>query len=153
VCIGNSCRSQMAEGFARTYGSDVMVAASAGLAPAGIVASLTHQTMAEWNIKLEAQFPKGLDVFPSGARFDIVVNISGHPLPAAFGAAVEEWKVRDPIGEKPEVYGQVAGELETLVMTLILRLRAGQPKPPVAAAKERDRVRQGLGRALGRSGI
>ncbi len=24
VCIGNSCRSQMAEGFARTYGSDVM---------------------------------------------------------------------------------------------------------------------------------
>ena len=34
VCIGNSCRSQMAEGFARAYGSDVMAPASAGLAPA-----------------------------------------------------------------------------------------------------------------------
>ena len=34
VCIGNACRSQMAEGFARAYGSDVLVPASAGLAPA-----------------------------------------------------------------------------------------------------------------------
>ena len=24
VCIGNACRSQMAEGFARTYGGDVI---------------------------------------------------------------------------------------------------------------------------------
>ena len=36
VCIGNSCRSQMAEAFARVYGSDILVAASAGLAPATI---------------------------------------------------------------------------------------------------------------------
>ena len=29
VCIGNACRSQMAEAFARTLGSDVMIPASA----------------------------------------------------------------------------------------------------------------------------
>ena len=34
ICIGNSCRSQMAEGFARTYGADVTIPASAGLATA-----------------------------------------------------------------------------------------------------------------------
>ena len=38
VCIGNSCRSQMAEGFARAYGSDVMAVASAGLSPATRIA-------------------------------------------------------------------------------------------------------------------
>ena len=43
VCIGNACRSQMAEAFARTYGSDVMIAASAGLAPAMGVAPDTMQ--------------------------------------------------------------------------------------------------------------
>jgi hypothetical protein len=37
----------MAEGFARCYGSDVLEAASAGLAPAGIVVSETIRTMHE----------------------------------------------------------------------------------------------------------
>ena len=32
--MGNACRSQMAEAFARAYGSDVMEASSAGLSPA-----------------------------------------------------------------------------------------------------------------------
>ena len=34
VCIGNACRSQMAEAFARAYGSDILTVRSAGLAPA-----------------------------------------------------------------------------------------------------------------------
>ena len=34
VCVGNACRSQMAEGFAHAYGADVMEPHSAGLAPA-----------------------------------------------------------------------------------------------------------------------
>src|ERR1700760_227104 len=47
VCIGNSCRSQMAEAFARAYGSDVLWVQSAGLSPASIVAPLTKQMLAE----------------------------------------------------------------------------------------------------------
>src|SRR5271156_244497 len=43
VCIGNSCRSQMAEAFARAYGSDVMVAQSAGLSPATTISAVTKQ--------------------------------------------------------------------------------------------------------------
>src|SRR3954464_13235438 len=57
VCIGNSCRSQMAEGFARAYGSDVLDIQSAGLSPASIVQPLTAQTMMERNIRLDGQFP------------------------------------------------------------------------------------------------
>src|ERR1700676_3620098 len=62
VCIGNSCRSQMAEGFARAYGSDVMLARSAGLSPALMIAPLTKQVLTEKNINIEDQFPKGLDM-------------------------------------------------------------------------------------------
>ena len=37
VCIENSCRSQMAEGFARTFGTGVVEAYSAGSRPSGKV--------------------------------------------------------------------------------------------------------------------
>ena len=44
VCVGNACRSQMAEGFARAYGKDVMVPESAGLAPAMTVPDETGRS-------------------------------------------------------------------------------------------------------------
>ncbi|HLJ13730.1 MAG TPA: hypothetical protein VKV15_04480 [Bryobacteraceae bacterium] len=150
LCIGNSCRSQMAEGFARAYGSDVMVARSAGLSPAGRIAPLTYQTMKERNILLDGQFPKGLDAFPPTERFDLVINLSGHSIPVDLNAPVEEWKVRDPIGEEPEVYQQVATQLENLVMTLILRLRREAAARP-APVEKREPIPRGLGRSLGRS--
>src|SRR2546428_11801684 len=62
VCIGNSCRSQMAEGFARAYGSDVMVARSAGLSPGTAIAPLTAQGLAAGKLRIRDRFPEGLDV-------------------------------------------------------------------------------------------
>jgi len=55
VCIGNACRSQMAEGFARAYGADVMIPASAGLAPAMNVARDTKTAMAEKDIDIRLE--------------------------------------------------------------------------------------------------
>lgn len=37
VCVENSCRSQMAEGFARYYGADRIEPYSAGSKPSGVV--------------------------------------------------------------------------------------------------------------------
>ena len=123
VCVGNACRSQMAEAFARAYGSDILIVQSAGLAPAGSIPPLTRQTLTEKNIPMEGQFPKGLESF-SGELFEVVVNLSGEPLPAAMGTArVVEWNVRDPIGESERVYRAVAAQIEGLVMRLILELR------------------------------
>ena len=123
VCIGNSCRSQMAEGFARAYGSDVMVARSAGLSPATIIAPLTRQVLGERNIRIVDHFPKGLDLL-ARETFDIVVNISGMPVPV-MAPRVVEWSVVDPIGQTESVYRAVADQIEGLVMRLILELRAG----------------------------
>jgi arsenate reductase (thioredoxin) len=124
VCIGNSCRSQMAEAFARAYGSDILVVQSAGLAPASIVQALTRQVLMEKNISSESQFPKSLESV-AGDSFDVVVNISGEPLPSRLRTRRSiEWRVRDPIGQSESLYRTVAAEIEGLVMRLILELRA-----------------------------
>ena len=73
VCIGNSCRSQMAESFARAYGADVLEVRSAGLSPATIVSPLTKQILAERNLNTDGQFPKAWDLmmraqFPTPKR-------------------------------------------------------------------------------------
>ena len=128
VCVGNSCRSQMAEGFAKKYGSDVMEPASAGLAPASIVQPLTRTVMEEKGISLSGHFPKSYDP-GNAAGFDLIVNLSGFPLPPA-KAQMREWRVDDPIGQNDKVYREVRDAIERFVMMLILELRHQPPERP-----------------------
>ncbi|MGA2117339.1 MAG: arsenate reductase ArsC [Bryobacteraceae bacterium] len=128
VCIGNACRSQMAEGFARQYGSDVLVPASAGLAPAARVAPDTMRAMREKNIDLSEHFPKTLRQL-ARVRFDAVINMSGVPLGDSLKAPVEEWQLADPIGMDYEKHCQVRDEIEQRVMKLLIDLRREQPRP------------------------
>ena len=122
LCIGNSCRSQMAEGFARKYGSDVLEASSAGFAPANIVQPLTKKVMEAKNINIDDQFPKNLDQV-GVVQFDLIVNISGNKLPNRLPIEVREWTIEDPIGQSEDTYVQVRDQLENQVMGLILDLR------------------------------
>ncbi len=122
VCIGNSCRSQMAEGFARCYGSDVLNCASAGLAPAPIVQPLTRKVMEAKNIKIDDHFPKNLEQVAL-PKFDLIINMSGRPFPFRVPTPVRDWKVEDPIGQSEDVYNLVRDQIENGVMQLILELR------------------------------
>jgi arsenate reductase (thioredoxin) len=122
VCIGNSCRSQMAEAFARAYGSDIIEARSAGLSPATFVAPLTKKMLEERNIPAQDQFPKGLEVLQT-EKFDLAINLSGHPVPP-LAPRIDAWPVPDPIGQKESVYRDCAARIEALVMRLILELRS-----------------------------
>ena len=122
VCIGNSCRSQMAEAFARAYGSDVMVPASAGVYPAHFIASDTVRAMAEKNLKLDGQFPKSIEQVDRPG-FDLIVDISGGELEAKDGEPIRHWDVPDPIVMEYEQHRQVRDQIEKLVMDLILELR------------------------------
>jgi arsenate reductase len=121
VCIGNSCRSQMAEAFARAYGADIIEPQSAGVSPATIIAPLTKQTLGERNLNIDGHFPKGMDLMQR-RPFDVVVNMSGRPVGLP-GAQVIEWAVPDPIGHDESYYRTVATQIEGLVMRLILELR------------------------------
>jgi arsenate reductase len=116
----------MAEGFARAYGSDVLTAQSAGLAPALAVAPLTQRVMLEKNIDLCDCFPKEMDQIEGGV--DLIINMSGHDLPGRSNLPVEVWEIRDPIGESEAVFRQVRDEIEQRVQGLIERLRSRKPE-------------------------
>jgi arsenate reductase (thioredoxin) len=125
LCLGNACRSQMAEAFARAYGSDVLVPASAGFAPAPRVPEDTIRAMDEKNLDVRSQIPKSISDL-SGAEFDLIVNMSGYPLPQLNGATLREWDVADPILMDYGEHCRVRDQIEMLVMKLILELRREQ---------------------------
>ncbi|MCC6588685.1 MAG: arsenate reductase ArsC [Bryobacterales bacterium] len=122
VCIGNSCRSQMAEGFARHYGSDVIDPASAGLSPISLIAPLTQKVMKDRGIDLSSHYPKGIADAP-GHPWDLIVNMSGTPFPSTALGAVQTWNVKDPYTLSESVFAEVANDIERRVQDLIISLR------------------------------
>ena len=127
VCIGNSCRSQMAEAFARAYGSDVIIPASAGLSPAVGIAPDTMHAMAEKGLDLRDHFPKGIRHL-GRAQFDLVINMSGFGLPDDVGTEVRTWDIPDPVCMAYDEHCEVRDGIERLVMNLILEFRDQQRK-------------------------
>jgi arsenate reductase len=113
VCIGNTCRSQMAEALARHSASDVIEAASAGLSPFGKIVEPTRKVL--------------LDVNPDS--FELIVNMTGMPGRALFpGANVVDWDIADPYGEDLLMYRQICDEIEEHLTALVADLRANSAK-------------------------
>ncbi len=77
LCTGNSCRSQMAEGWLRHLGGERYEALSAGAAPAGYVHPLAVEVMKEVGIDISAQRSKSIAEFlpPHGQPPDLVVSV------------------------------------------------------------------------------
>lgn len=122
LCVANSVRSQMAEAFARAYGGDFLDSASAGVACSVTIDPMARQVMRERSLSLDSQFSKGLDEVDLG-DFDLVINMSGLPLPSSVKAQVRAWSVADPVGGKEKDYRRAAANIEELVIRLIQELR------------------------------
>ncbi|MBI5244663.1 MAG: hypothetical protein HY922_13425 [Elusimicrobia bacterium] len=60
-CIGNACRSQIAEGWARRLKGDVIEASSAGTAPGDKLNHYAVKLMADAGVDISRQFPKRID--------------------------------------------------------------------------------------------
>jgi arsenate reductase len=73
LCTGNSCRSQMAEGWARKLKADSIVAYSAGIKPQGMNARAV-QVMAEVGVDISGQRSKHFNEL-SDVPFDFVVTV------------------------------------------------------------------------------
>src|SRR3954466_8618185 len=76
LCTGNSCRSQMAEGFARHLRGEHMDAYSAGVEPHGVNARAV-QVMAESGVDITTQRSKHVDELRD-VQFDFVVTVCDH---------------------------------------------------------------------------
>jgi arsenate reductase len=125
VCIGNICRSPMAEAMANRYGGDVLRARSAGVAPGMMPSPVTRMVLAEKNVALGDHVPTPLEMIDM-REVDLLVNMSGYDLPPLIARKVEDWKVQDPMGQPEHVYRAVRDQIEGLVMNLILRVRTGK---------------------------
>jgi arsenate reductase len=123
VCIGNTCRSQIAEALARHHASDVIEPMSAGLSPFGKVVPSTRTVLLERGVSLDGQFSKGLREVDRDSA-DLIVNMTGMPGQSLFpGARVIDWDVDDPYGEDLLIYRQICDEIEERLAQLAADLR------------------------------
>jgi arsenate reductase len=76
LCTGNSCRSQMAEGWAKHLRADSIDAYSAGVEPHGMNARAV-QVMAEAGVDISGQRSKHVDELKD-VPFDYVVTVCDH---------------------------------------------------------------------------
>ena len=76
LCTGNSCRSQMAEGFLRSFDQDIEVF-SAGTDPSDQVHPKAVLVMQELGIDLSDHFPQQVDNYLDQS-FDYVITVCGH---------------------------------------------------------------------------
>lgn len=100
LCTGNSCRSQMAEGFARELGKDLIEPYSAGLIAAG-VNSRAVTVMKEIGIDISGQ--KSEEIDESLLRsMDVVVTLCGNAEGSCPYTPPEikriHWPIKDPVG-------------------------------------------------------
>jgi arsenate reductase len=122
ICIGNSCRSPMAEAIARGLSQGEVVASSAGIRPFGRVVAATVRSLEDLGYDADGLASKGLDDFDLES-FDIIVSLLGpvglNYLPRSLPAQLEAWPIRDPYGEDEEVYRAVASEIERRIRKLL----------------------------------
>ncbi len=100
LCTGNSCRSQMAEGFARALGKGEIEAYSAGLMPVGIN-PYAKRVMAEIGIDIAGQTSDPIKQEILDAM-DVVITLCGNAEVACPATPPHikryHWPVNDPVG-------------------------------------------------------
>ena len=107
VCVGNSCRSQMAEGIARSMGH---FADSAGTHPAGSIASNAVVVLKNRGISTEGMVPKNVNDF-SADDYDMVISM-GCGVQCPLMKLDQDWELEDTVGQALSVYESTADEIE-----------------------------------------
>lgn len=123
LCVGNACRSQMAEAFARHFSQvrfkKLFVPYSAGTNPASQIPEEVITIMAEEGISLAGQFPKSVLELPIKSA-DLVVTMGCEVVCPAFPhRRLVEWSIPDPIGKSLTVYREVRDLIKEKVLTLL----------------------------------
>ena len=122
VCVGNTCRSQMAEGFAKSYGDGRIKVRSAGTAAYGSIVSSTIAVMKEKGIDVSEHTSDQLT--PDLIEWaDIVVSMADYTAdelcPDSFSCRKIDWKIHDPYGGSMDAYRISRDEIEYRVKRLI----------------------------------
>ena len=114
VCVENSCRSQIAEAFARMYGVE---AYSAGSEPSGVVNPKAIESMAEIGYDLTGH-ESGSRV-PDGEYEAVIVMGCGDRCPPVRARRTIEWNIPDPKEMDALSFGRVRDRIRDEVVRLI----------------------------------
>ena len=137
VCVGNSCRSQMAEAMANHYGQGRVRAWSAGSRPLGEIVPQTFEVMEEKGISLEGHKSKKLDEVPLG-DMDVVVGMGCEvtcPVPVGFKGRIIEWNIPDPYGRELAFFRSVRDSIQRQVIALLNDLARAAEFEPAGSAE------------------
>ncbi len=119
VCVENSCRSQMAEAFARMLGPGVIRAYSSGSRPSGIVNENAVASMKDVGYDLSSHASKSLSDVPA-VEYDAVVTMGcGDECPSVRAKQRVEWNVPDPKEMDMKQFGEVRDLIREKVRHLI----------------------------------
>jgi arsenate reductase len=112
LCTGNSCRSQMAEGWCRFYYPGRIEAYSAGLRAQGLN-PLAAQVMKEVGVDISAQTSDALEAYLN-VTFDLVVTVCDHADAhcPAFPGAIE--RIHQCFDDPPKLAEQALTQDEVL---------------------------------------
>ena len=119
VCVENSCRSQMAEGFARAIGGASVEVYSAGSNPSGHLNPRAVESMARIGCDLRAHSSKSVAELPV-VEYDVVVTMGcGDVCPVYAGIRYLDWDLPDPSGKNPVEVRRIRDEIERKTVILL----------------------------------
>ena len=130
LCTGNSCRSQMAEGFARELGKGIIESYSAGLSPAGVNPNAVR-VMKEIGIDISNQKSKVIDEHFL-KQMDIIITLCGHAEAMCPMTPPEikriHWPIEDPVSaieteeDIMDAFKKARDEIKTKIQSLVKEL-------------------------------
>lgn len=122
VCVHNSCRSQMAEGWAKKLGSDRLEVYSAGTENYPAVKPLAVEVMEEAGVNMSGHKPKLLSDIP--AEVDILITMGCNvDCPNVPSRHREDWGLDDPSGGPIEDFRETSKLIEEKVKELLVRVK------------------------------
>lgn len=123
VCVENSCRSQIAEAFARIHGGGEVEVHSAGSRPSGKINPKAIGTMREIGYDLTKHGSKSLEEIPN-VEFDFAATMGcGDECPFVCAKRREDWQIPDPKDFPPERFRETRDLIEQKVKDVLLQLK------------------------------
>ncbi len=124
VCVENSCRSQIAEAFAKLHGKEICEALSAGSKPSGRINTMAVQVMNENGYDLTTHQSKSLGEIPQEHYEYSITMGCGDDCPLIDAGIREDWAIPDPKNFPLGKFREVRDLIEIKVKDLLERIAA-----------------------------
>lgn len=122
VCVHNAGRSQMAAGFLRHLGGDLVEVRSAGSIPGDRVNPVAVEAMKEVGIDIADRTPKVLTTEAVQAS-DVVITMGcGDACPIFPGKRYLDWALDDPAGQGIDAVRPIRDDIEQRIRGLLAEL-------------------------------